>query len=379
MTLRKFTRALYLITCNTLLALLALEIGIRVAGSLRSAKPDDPPSSASDVVYTLNPFFQTALPPLPGTSPGPFLAGWQVSPAEHAQTPGRKRILFLGGSTTVSAYPFGVMKRLEELYPVTIYIVAWDFHCSLHSLFKFWTYVDEVHPDLVVVLDAVNDFYRGFTSPDTSLPQYREDYSHNAGGLFPFWTPGKGRLDGRPLFYAQTSTRFPQFDVPDDTLGGLVDLLSSRSALVRAVRSAGREDAKPENTHGGTFDTLRSLPAFRRNMQNLALSARAKDVKMLFLTMPHSVEAHSSFLFPAGFFTNDGVHYLPKAEFTRGMQAFNAAVLELRDEPRVFTLDLAAQIRDKAMFEDEVHLQPEGLKAEAQIVARYIHEQRLLE
>ena len=87
MTLRKFTRALYLITCNTLLVLLALEIGIRVAGSLRSAQPDDPPRSANDVVYTLNPFFQTALPPLPGTSPGPFLAGWQVSPAEHAQTP----------------------------------------------------------------------------------------------------------------------------------------------------------------------------------------------------------------------------------------------------------------------------------------------------
>lgn len=376
---KRVFRALYLLTCNSILLLLALEIGVRLAASLRTPQPDDPPRSADDVVYTLNPFFQTAMPPLEGTSPGPFLAGWQVHPAEHAHTPGRKRILFLGGSTTVSDYPFEVKQRLDELYPVTIYIVAWDFHSSLHSLFKFWSFVDLIQPDLVIVLDAVNDFFRGFTPPGTSLPQYRDDYSHYSGGLFPFWTPGRARLDGRPLFHARTSARFPRYEVHDDTLGGLWDLLASESALARALQRVGSGDKPLEGQVGGEFDTLRSLPAFRRNMRNLALSAKAKGVRLLFLTMPHTVDSGFSFLYPSGFFSNDGVHHLPPSEFTRGMEAFNAAVLELREEPSVHALDVASKLTDKSLFKDEVHLTHKGLRLEAVLVAGYIREQRLLD
>jgi len=376
---RSVLRALYLCCCNAILILLALELGVRIAGSLRTAQPDDPPRSEQDVTYTLNPFFQTAMPPLEGVMPGPFLAGWSVDPPEHAHTPGRKRILFLGGSTSVSAYPYQVRQGLELQLPVTIYVVAWDFHCSLHSLYKFWTYVDEVQPDLVIVLDAVNDFFRGFTSPGTSLPQYRDDYSHYSGGLFPFWTPGRGRLDGRPLFHALPSSRLPEYDVHDDTLAGLWPVLATQSALVRALRKAGRGQARIEGEVGGEFDTLRSLPAFRRNMQNLALSAMAKDRSMLFLTMPYSAESGNSFLFPANFFTNDGVHHLPSSEFTRGMQAFNQAVLELRDEPRIHALDLAASLTDASLFADEVHLTEKGQRLQARLVARYIFDRGLLD
>ena len=43
-----------------------------------------------------------------------------------------------------------MLERLETREPLTCYSIAWDYHSSLHSLLKFWTYVDLVQPDLVV-------------------------------------------------------------------------------------------------------------------------------------------------------------------------------------------------------------------------------------
>jgi hypothetical protein len=380
-SVRRALRLCYFVVCNTLLLLLALELGVRAYVSLRPASPDDPPRTASDVTYTLNPFFQSTMPPAPEISAGPFLAGWLIHPPEHAQTEGRKRILFLGGSTTASNYPLQVQRILDRGVPTTAYVLGWDFHCSLHSLFKFWTYVDEVEPDLVVVLEAVNDFYRGFTSPDTSLPQYRSDYSHSAGGLFAFWTPGQGREDKRPLFYARTSSRFAEYDASDDSLGGALAAARDGSALLHAMR--GWFPAAETHFESGLGDDpaviLRSLPAFRRNMQNLALSAKAKGVRILFLTMPFTTEGHHSFLLPGNFFTNDGVHHLSEEEFRRGMASFNEAVLELDAQPDVSVLDLAARLSDPALFVDEVHLTASAQIAEARAVAEFIVKHSLLD
>jgi hypothetical protein len=60
------------------------------------------------------------------------------------------------------------------------------------------------------------------------------------------------------------------------------------------------------------------------------------------------------------------------------MERFNQATLALRDEPAVHAFALADRVRDKRLFEDEVHLTFDGLKLEAILVAEYIVEQKLL-
>src|SRR5262249_24076484 len=157
----------------------------------------------------LHPFLQSTLPPAADVDPGPDFAGFVIDPplagaapaparADAAVAPGaepepgspparaggargRFRALFLRGPAAGLA-PAGVAPR--------VYNLAAPWHTSLHSLYKFWTYADAVRPQLVIVLDNVNDFYRGFTPPAFSLPVYRPDYSHYAGALNPFWRAG---------------------------------------------------------------------------------------------------------------------------------------------------------------------------------------------
>jgi len=59
-----------------------------------------------------------------------------------------------------------------------------------------------------------------------------------------------------------------------------------------------------------------------------------------------------------------------------GFGSASASTRSCANTGHVFTL--GEEIRDRELFKDEVHLKPEGLRLEAQAVARYIVEHRLL-
>jgi len=379
--LLKLLRIPYFVLCNTLLLCILVEVGWRVGEFSKGTQSEESALSVRNVPYTLHPFFQTTYRPDSDTLPGPFLAGWRADPSEFAETPGRKRVMFLGGLTTASLYPHLVRLALDrEVGPTTIYNLGFEWHCSLHSLYKFWTYQDEVHSDLVVVLDNINDFYRGFTAPDTSLEQYRPDYSHSAGALFPFWMPGRSRFDQREVFYARPTGRFEGLEANDPTLRGLAKTILRDSEVLHALgfskpRSLQRGQevvSMPESVY------LRSLPAFERNMRNLARSCEQKGVPVLFLTMPFTIGSGHTYLLPGNFFTNDGMHHLGPEQFAAGMRRFNDVVRSLANEPTVCVVDVAVEIVDPALFTDEVHLTEQGQLREAQLVSNAILQRQLL-
>ena len=378
---RKLVRALYFLLANTLILCVLLECGWRLFVGTGVKTSDVVPAGRNDVPYALHPFFQTIWPPTGEASRDPRLAGWPVNPPETAFTPGRFRVLFLGGSTTACRYPFLAREQFESrIGPTTVYVLGYDWHCSLHSLYKFWTYADTIAPDLVVVLDNINDFYRGFTGPDSSLPEYHEDYSHYAGGLHPFWRAGKSRYDGRDVFFSRPSGAFEIYEAYDDGLSGAWQGLSEASALLRGLR---RMFVRPPKRVVLTVPmseevVLRALPQFQRNLANLALACRTKNVPVVFLTMPWTLGAGRSFLPPGNFFTNDGVHHLDDAGFRLGMQRFNQAIVALSDEPRSFVLPMHEQLSDATLFTDEVHLELKGQGLEAEALARFVVEKGIL-
>jgi hypothetical protein len=389
---RRVLRAAYLVACNTILLALLLEVGVRLF-----VPPTSDLWAPDRVAYTLHPYFQTANSPIKRTDPGPLVSGWWVDPRKNAWDPGRKRVLFLGGSTTNTDYPREVRKRLEaELGPVTGFNLGNDWHCSLHSLYKLWTYADELQPDLVVVLHNINDFYRGFTPPEFALSEYRPDYSHYAGGLHTFWSRGTAATDDRSVFYALPKPSFanPRHHEPD--LGGLVAGLVGGSELVRVARALLGMDEVPHvndkervqrlrQSRTVAMDdelVLRSLPSFVRNMENIRATCQLREIPVLFLTMPFQTDIEAEargFMHPAPFLTNDGTDYLRQAGFGRGLEHFNEAVRELADEPHAFVLDLAAEITDLQHFDDEVHLMESGTNLKAELVASYVLESKLLE
>ena len=378
-------RGTYLVLVATLLLLVLVEVGWRIVHGAVLAwgkeRPEFVGIAPDSVPYTLHPYFQVLSPPTKQHASGSFLAGWQVIPPEAIEEKGRFRILFLGGSTTGSRYPEFVREELEKsIGPVTVYNLGYAWQCSLHSLYKVWTYADGIQPDLVIDLEVVNDFYRGFTPPGYSLPVYRSDYSHFSGGLHMFWSPGRSRYGGRDAFFARPVGEYESYETHDESLSGLLRSIVRNSAVLHAmdvsldgpVAPSGGTALAPDET------CLRSLPDFERNMRNIAASCRAKGIPVLFLTMPSTTERDHWFLKPKGLFTNDGVRVLSDADFARGMERFNEVVLALRDEPAAHVLDVAGAIRDPALFHDEVHLTHEGQRAEAQLVAKYVLERELL-
>jgi hypothetical protein len=378
-------RLAYRIVAATLVLLLALELGARVwrgarahsSGERAAGAPAAAGTPAEPVPYTLHPYFQMIPAPSAKTERGPYLAGWRVDPPEAAQSKGRQRILFLGGSTTANEYPELVRTLLETRFgPTTIYNLAFDWHCSLHSLYKVWTYADDIRPDLVVAMEGINDFYRGFTPTRLALREYRPDYSHYAGGLYAFWKPGTATFDGREAWYS----RF--VDAPAaEPVDGIGDTILRDSAFLRAlgIGRAARAPIAPQVAAPLPSQTLlRALPDYERNMRNLADSCRAKGFPLLLLTMPYATGFTTGFLQRKGFFTNDDEHVLAPEDFAKGMDRFNQATLALRDEPAVHVLALADLVKDKRLFEDEVHLTHDGLKLEAIHVASYVVDQKLL-
>lgn len=376
--------ALYLILANTLLVVCAAELVARACVTAPDAsEANERPASADDVPYQLHPSFQTVYPAAEGIADGAALAGWRIEPSAKALETDARRIWFLGGSTTASLYPTYVRRfLLGHEINTTAVVMGFDWHCSLHTLHKLWTYGDEVRPDLVVVLEGINDFYRGFTTPDVSLPVYRTDYSHYAGGLYPFWSRGTARADGRPVFYARPSDRYARFEAPEAGVSGLLHDVWRGSALVAALRGTAQAPEIDVSTMVqvpmSDAEVLRSLPEYRRNLRNIAQTCQAKGWPVLFVTMPWTLKAQRTFLPPGNFFTNDGRHHLNDAGFARGMKAYNEAVRKLAAEYRLPLLDLETYIVSPAYFTDEVHLSEDGLVYEGRLVGEHILDTKLI-
>jgi len=381
---RPWWSALYLILANTLLVVSLAELVARACiHTAETPASGERPASAKDVPYQLHPSFQTVYPAAEGIADGSTLAGWRIEPSVKALESDARRIWFLGGSTTASLYPTYVRRfLLGNEINTTAVVMGFDWHCSLHTLHKLWTYGDEVRPDLVVVLEGINDFYRGFTTPDVSLPVYRTDYSHYAGGLYPFWSRGTARADGRPVFYARPSDRYARFEAPEAGVTGLARDVWRGSALVAALRGTAQppevDASSMVQVHMSEAEILRSLPEFRRNLRNIAQTCQAKGWPVLLVTMPWTLKSQRTFLPPGNFFTNNGQHHLDDAGFAFGMKAYNDAVRALASEYRLPLLDLEKYIISPAYFTDEVHLTEEGLVYEGRLVGEHILDSKLI-
>lgn len=374
--MKSWIRQTYFGLVHAVLLLLAVEL------CLRACAESDPEATSSrdSVPYQLHPYFQTSFAQTPTTSRDPRFPGWPTNPETGAFDAGRKRVLFLGGSTTACNYPHMVRWLLErEIGPTTAFIAGYDWHCTLHSLYKLETYADSVQPDLVVVLEGINDFYRGFTPPELSLPEFREDYSHYSGALHAFWQPGQARGDGRSTFYAQPIGAHSHLARQDDSIAAFFKVWARESLLVRELREClPQRERELQPTSMPESLSLRALPVFERNLRSIARSARTRGIPVLFVTMPWTLGSKRAFLAPALFFTNDGVHSLDEAGFNLGMQRFAECVEQTARAEGAKCLSLHREITNPEWFEDEVHLTRAGQEVEARAVVRAIVEGQVL-
>ena len=205
---------------------------------------------------------------------------------------------------------------------------------------KYLFIVQDFHPDVVIVMHAINDIQEGALEP-TKLPwkrPYERDYGHNASGLFR--QVGEESGLGRPQGPLWRELR---------VLAGLADGLEQ--TLFSDFRPAGPR-TWAERQRLADLENLPSLPSFRRNLRTLGQLVRAQGGRLLICSQPS--------MFRPGGITGERGYLLPDdqrlweqwqnrehlyhAVYVRAFRRFNDAARSVADETGAAFVDLEAAV-----------------------------------
>ena len=271
----------------------------------------------------------------PGTNAFGFTDGeWKCE-----RTPGVARIVCLGSSTTEGgnplgthgAYPYLLEQELErrtgrDFEVFNAGIASWT---SAEQLVSWFLSLQDLDPDVLVLHEAAADLEPRFRA------DFRPDYSHWRRVLEPQRATGLERwLVGLSDLYLYLETRGEQ--LPD----------------IRSLTSA--PGPTEPLTEAGTLPYASSLP-FRRNVLAIARAARGDGSEVVLMTVPTGPAEI------AGGFWRYGI-----AEHNQHLRELCAEHgFLLADAARAFEarVDLASH------FIDLVHLDPDGNRAKAELVA----------
>lgn len=252
------------------------------------------------------------------------------------------RIVCLGGSTTANnwkvvppswGYPWYLDQEIErELGSGAVEVInlGTPMYSSEHSLIIWLTVAQDYHPDIVIVMHAVNDLIRSFENSSLTLGPFRSDYGHYYGSAVNYAIPRQPYLER------------------------LVD-----SEFFKVWYSDFRETE--DEVIKVPFDNFRSLPVFKRNLRMLADNIKLAGVKLIFLTQPflyHESMTPQEFAmlkFPHIFCVEHGKQADVPSLLT-GMKHFNEITRLLAREKDIPYVDLEAIIpSDLEHFIDDVH------------------------
>jgi lysophospholipase L1-like esterase len=264
-------------------------------------------------------------------------------------------LVFLGGSTTENyrfndedTFPVLIGDVLEQRLgrPVRVFNAGMSGGTTSNSLARMQHQVLDLHPDLIVVMHAINDLISGFN------PRYRADQRH----LPPVGVSGVGRL--YLLSWLRQGAGRQDF-----TTGAPYGVLESPGP-------AGPSRSVPD------YADFPALGVFRRNLRSMAAIAAANDIPILFLTQGSMYAADIPAAEQARRFVltrplaRMGVTPPDVESLARGMEAFNESIRNLPRSPLVNVHDLAGQIeRSTSLFYDECHLTREGNRRVADLIA----------
>jgi len=258
------------------------------------------------------------------------------------RTPGVPRIACLGGSTTAWGYPADLRRTLQTMLGRPVEVFNWGVGnwTSAETLVNWLLNAQDTAPDVVVIHHSINDVKARLQT------EYATDYSH-------FRRP-----------YVRPSI--------DPLLQPLV-----RVSLLFCALQRGRQDLRSVQSMVGTdarWDGARARElergqGFARNMRNLVRHARERGAVPVLMTMPQDERKAT------------GRH---RETFVHLIEAHNELVRELARQEDVLLVDLQARAlalgdARRALFVDQVHMQPDGRRLKAAAVAELLVEHGLLE
>lgn len=290
----------------------------------------------------------------------PFL---QMPPPTFDPTSDRQpnsiRILTLGGSTTANQhlpldkrYPNVLEQLLRRSHPeltIEVFNAGMDYYTMKHSLINYVTNMRDWTPDIVIVMEAINDLYRSFSDPDYTVGPYNRLWSHYYG----------------PAINGALPPTFEQH---------ILSIYAG--AWFSALRY--REEDMP-------LERYRSLGDFRRNVTTLVHSLQSDHARVVLMTQPSLYKdvmpndergvlwfGKTTCKEPRDLFQ---YAYPSPKSLAAAMRAFNDITIDVARAAGVVYVDLAAQIpKNLSFFVDDVHYTEKGAATVAGMVADAIEE-----
>jgi len=310
-------------------------------------------------------------------------AGFRGDPVTEKKAPGTYRIFTLGGSTTLGvanpyeeSYPARLQALLRQRYPdIVIEVqnagVAW--YSTAHILVNYELRVRRYDPDLVIVFEAINDLYRGFSAPWWTSGPFKPDYSHFLGP-------------------------YARFLGPDlDTVTAVQRPLGSEWLLWRNLKRRFGMDPTPYDQHAPNVASVtarlqprpvtefRSLPSFKAYYERLVRNILADGHRLVVASQPFLYasglpDAERGLLYYPQIFCAEDGYYPAIDSMVSGMRQYNATARAVASAAGVPFLDFEAAVPKKAeYFSDDVHLTAAGNDILARRAFEWIVAEGLLE
>ncbi len=259
------------------------------------------------------------------------LAPQPLTLRENSSTEHPVRIFFLGGSTTEwkdstgEDWPSRVEKILKPRFPelaIESYNQGKEWYSTQHILINYLLNLRRYKPDLVVVMEAINDLLHNADFNYFSVDTFKEDYSHFYGPVT--------RLVRRQSFY--------QF---------------FGEQLSRLWYFPGRESVEVSEFPG--------LLSYTRNLKSIVELASLDSTRVVFMTQPNlykesmSNEEHAAL----AMLNTEAVGPHKKWSFDtarRGMSAYNQALKDFAAREKISLIDLETAVpKQLQYFNDDVH------------------------
>ena len=286
---------------------------------------------------------------------------------EQSRKAGVYRILAMGGSTTANftlpvdqRYPAVLQKLLAERYPnrvVQVLNAGQDWWTTKHALINYITYAADWAPDLVIVMEAINDLGKSFSHPKFSIGEYDEQYRHH---------------------YAQATNAAHA-------------VTFEHFMANRLLQTVGQTWFSQLRRREVTFsvDWYRSREPFQHNLERIVHYVRSDGAQIILVTQPYmykksmSIEEQnrlyreSEFIQRRNWLRTDIASIESLAE---AMSAFNSTTRTVAESNGVLLVDAASALpKDLRYFTDEVHYTPLGAQRLAASIADSIVAHRLID
>ena len=240
-------------------------------------------------------------------------------------------IMCLGGSTTEfkdsrgKGWPDRLEEKLQERHPtrkIHVFNAGRQWYTTLHMLIHYETNLRQHRPDILIVMEAINDLLQNADFSYLSFKPFRGDYGH-------FYGPMKGII-ARKTFEESLFSKFRSF-----------------------WHHHPREHINQQQFQG--------IAAYERNLNTLMDLAQLDKTDVVLMTQPNlfkkQMTAPETAALDMVHFEAIGARYQWSVDSARlGMEAYNGAMRNISGKRQACLIDLESRIpKTREYFFDDVH------------------------